>query len=110
MRALVGAHDQVAAQRKVGPAAHAVAVHLRDHGLGRAPQLHVGVHVARHELVVADRVPGAVGLGVHDLRAPLDVVAGAERAAGAAQADRADLRVGPGTLQVRRADRRSAQG
>ncbi len=75
--AVLGADDQVGAQREVGAAADAEAVHLRDHRLGRAPQRHVGGDVARHQLVVDDRVPGA-RLLPHHLRAPVDVVAGAE--------------------------------
>ena len=99
--AAFGDHDQVAAQREVRAAADAVAVHLGDHRLRGAPQFHVGVHVAGHELVVDDGVPRAVGLGVHDLRTPLDVVARAERATGAAQADRTHLGIGPGALEIR---------
>ena len=90
--AVLRADDQVRAEREVGAAADAEAVHLRDHRLRRAPQRHVRVDVARHHLVVEDRVPRA-RLPAHQLRAPVDVVAGAEGAAGAAQADRRGPRV-----------------
>ena len=100
--AVLGAHDQVGAQREVGAAADAEAVDLGDHRPRRAPQPHVGADVAGHHPVVGDRVPRLPRLGLlHRLRAPPDVVAGAERAAGAAQPHDADLGVLLGPVERR---------
>ena len=107
--AVLGADDEVRAQREVGAAGDAVAVDLGDDRLGRAPQRHVGVDEAAHGRVVGDRVPRRARLGrLHRLRAPADVVARAERAPGAAQAHDADVVVGQRAGQrARRSPRRA---
>ena len=59
--------DQVRAERHVGAAGDAVAVHLADHRLVGVEQAHEAAQVAAHHLVVDDRVPGALRVVVAGL-------------------------------------------
>ena len=54
---VLGDHQQVRAERHVGAAGDAVAVDLAEHRLLGVEEAHEAAHVARHELVVGDRVP-----------------------------------------------------
>ena len=69
---VVGDHQQVAAQREVGPAGDAEAVDLADHRRRALEQRHERADVARHHRVVDHRVPRAarVVVGGHDRRDP----------------------------------------
>src|SRR5919204_508169 len=92
---VLGADDEVRAEREVGAASDARAVHLGDDRLRRSPERHVAVHVAAHRPEIGRGIPRARQVAlVHQRGRPLEVVAGAERAAGAAQADDPDGVVG----------------
>ncbi len=130
--ALVLGHDQVRAQRHVGAAGDAVAVHLADHRLVGVEQAHEAAHVAAHHLEVGDRVPGAVGVvvarldhriqwralrrsGVGDplhlpLRGGHQVIAAAEAGAVPGQRDHVHLGVEVGALDAGRQLSRHLQG
>ena len=54
---VVGDHQQVGAERHVGAAGDAVAVHLAEHRLLGVKEAHEAAHVAPHELEVGDRIP-----------------------------------------------------
>ena len=101
--AVVGGNRDVARQRIPEPTAHDPAVDGGDDRLRQLPEMH---QPSRRRIVV--RPPALQEL--RDLeaarierrlavRAPPDVVARGERAAGAGQDDRADLRIGIGLVQ-----------
>ena len=56
---VLGDDEEVRAERHVGPAGHAEAVHLADHGLVRVEERHEAADVAAHHRVVDRRIPGA---------------------------------------------------
>jgi hypothetical protein len=59
---VVGDDQQVAAERHVGAAGDAEAVHLAHHRLVGVEEAHEAAHVARHHLVVDHRIPHAAGI------------------------------------------------
>ena len=70
MLGVVRGHQQVGAERHVGPAGDAEAVHLAEHRLLGVEQAHEAADVPPHHLEVDDRVPGPVRVVVrgHDRR------------------------------------------
>src|SRR5918997_2666578 len=100
---VVGDHEQIGAERHVGAARDAEAVHLADHGLVRAEQAHETAQVAAHHLPVHDRVP-RLGRVVVRQRAGLgeldQVVAAAEPLARARERDHVDGGVEVGLLHA----------
>jgi hypothetical protein len=95
-------HEQVGAERHVGAAGHAEAMHLADHRLVRVEQAHEAAQVAAHHLPVEDRIPRLRGVVVGELLlGELDqVVPAAEALAGAGQRDDVHGRVEVGALDA----------
>ena len=81
--------NEVGAEHHVRAAADAPAVHLSNDRLAGLPQGHEGSHVLRHAPEVHDWVPATSALFRCQLRfrRGLEVIAGAEGAAGTAQDD-----------------------
>ena len=99
---VLGGDDDVGAEGEVAAAADAPAVHLGDHRLRRPPDAHElvmgrGLGSGGGREVLA-RIPLAVGLERAPFESAAEVIAGAERAARAADHDHLHLRVEHGLL------------